>query len=836
MHELQRRSSHRRILAFVLPLVLLGSAIPLASVSAAVGLTAATGGSSISADTHSPGGSGAYTTLVGPSIQEGAAGDLATGGTLVLNRPTGFAFNPGSATAAAGGTGCAGMVLGPVVTTTTTVTIPITTASTSPCTLTVSGLQVRPTAGNPLATGNITNTGTTGPTGGSANYGTLTEVPGAPVLTFTSAAIANTTGGATLAPSPAFHDEDAWGNDRSGDSIQVSIKTGTGTAGAVLTCTPNPRSTSGAGNVTFSGCSIDKAGIGYVLRATTGAAAVDTNAFNISVGPPDKLVFQTYPAASTSSLLAPQPSVAVTDAGGNVITSDNSTVVTLSISSNAGTFTCTGGLSRTVTTGVATFAGCTQTSTGTYTLTTTSSPVLTPVTGAAFTVTSGTANKLAMCWGTALACPTTPPATVSGGMAFSTQPTVRVQDAAGNTVASDSSTVVTLSIASGTPASGGPGTLTCTGGLSMTVTAGVATFSGCAIDKAGVGYRLNASSTPALTTALSNAFTVTAGAATKLAFSVQPPATGSSGTPFPGTIQVAITDAGGNVVTTGITATIALTIGTNPGGGTLSCTGGTSATTVNGVATFTGCAITGSGNGYTLVATATATTPVTSLAPATSTPINLTSVAAAITITTSPPLNGATPPTAVIVWGHDVTLTVHFGGNGANRAFQLQVTRDQVTWSTIANLTTNSAGDASFVYGPSDNRYYRAVFAGAADLSAGTSPTVRVVVRSIILLRPTNLGVVDRITHGTTLTFTATARPNRPELPQARADFVVYRLTSFGWAKVLDRVVAVDLATGRATLTITFSGAGKFYVRAQLVPTPVNANSGWTPVERYDVV
>lgn len=831
----QPRRSHRRLLGIVLPLALLGSLIPIASVSAAAAVTPAGGGSSISADTNLAGGSGS-TTLVGPSLVTAAAGDLGVG-SIVLTSPAGFQFVASSASAGTTGAGCP--TVGPVVTTTTTVTIPITVASTGACTLTVSGLQVRPTLGTPLATtGNITNTGTSGPAA-ATNYGTLTEVPGAPVLTFTSSNINNTTGGATLAPAPTFHDEDQWGNDRNGDSVQLSIKSGTPTSGGpgTLTCTTNPGTTTGAGNVTFNGCSIDKVGNGYVLRATTPSGTpADTNAFNVSLGPQSKLVFQTYPAATTPSLLTPQPSVAVTDAGGNVVTTDNSAVVTLAISSNPGTFSCTGGLSKTVTAGIATFTGCTQTSTGSYTLTATSSPVYTPVTGPTFNVSSGTGSKLAFCWGTGIGCLSTPPATITGGVPFSTQPTIRVQDAAGNTVVTDNSTVVTVSILPGTPTSGGPGTLSCTGGNSMTVTGGVATFSGCSIDKPGVGYRLNAASNPVLTPAQSSAFNVVAGPATKLTFIAQPPSTASSGTPFPSSVQVAITDAGGNVITSGITATIALSIGTNPGGGSLSCTGGNSATTVNGIATFNGCAITGSGNGYTLIATATSTTPTTTLTPATSTPINVTSVGASISISTSPPLNGATPPTAVIVWARPVVFTVHFSGNGANRTFQLQTTKDQVTWNTIANLTTNASGDASFTYRPSDNRYYRAIFAGAADLSAGTSPTVRVVVRSIILLRPTNFGAVKEISLGTSRTFTATARPNRPELPQARANFVVYRFVDGAWHKVLDQIRNVDRTTGKASLTVTFSSRGRYYVRAQLVPTPVNANSGWTPIERYDVV
>src|SRR5262249_21939383 len=265
------------------------------------------------------------------------------------------------------------------------------------------------------------------------NYGSLVEVAGAPTLTFSGGNIANNTGGGTLT-NPMFHDEDTWGNNRSGDSVALAIKAGTGTAGAMLACNTNPKNTNASGDVTFTMCTIDKAGLGYQLRASVGAAVADTNPFNISVGVAAALSFTSYPASMTPSQLTPQPAVSVVDLGGNVVTTDNSTVITLAISSNTGTFSCTGGLSKTVSGGTATFSGCQQTSTGNYTLTATSSPVKPPVTGATFQVTSGPASKLALCWGTALNCPQTPPAPITGGTALSTQPTIRVQDAAGNTV------------------------------------------------------------------------------------------------------------------------------------------------------------------------------------------------------------------------------------------------------------------------------------------------------------------------------------------------------------------------------------------------------------------
>ncbi len=80
---------------------------------------------------------------------------------------------------------------------------------------------------------------------------------------------------------------------------------------------------------------------------------------------------------------------------------------------------------------------------------------------------------------TNLAFTTQPSGTATTGLAFGTQPAVTVEDAAGSTVTDDTSTV-TLALTSA-----GGATLTCTGGVSKAAEAGVATFDGCKIDKAG---------------------------------------------------------------------------------------------------------------------------------------------------------------------------------------------------------------------------------------------------------------------------------------------------------------------------------------------------------------
>src|SRR5689334_1096760 len=65
---------------------------------AAVGITPASGGSAISADTAASGGAGTWTTLGPITIAEGKKTDISAGSgvTLVLKAPSGFEFNTSS--------------------------------------------------------------------------------------------------------------------------------------------------------------------------------------------------------------------------------------------------------------------------------------------------------------------------------------------------------------------------------------------------------------------------------------------------------------------------------------------------------------------------------------------------------------------------------------------------------------------------------------------------------------------------------------------------------------------------------------------------------------------
>jgi hypothetical protein len=95
----------------------------------------------------------------------------------------------------------------------------------------------------------------------------------------------------------------------------------------------------------------------------------------------------------------------------------------------------------------------------------------------------------------------------------------------------------------------GGGTLICTGGLTATVSSGVASFTGCAITKAGTGYQLTASSatSPSLAApASANSFNIVAGTFTQ--YTVGAAATATAGTPV--SVTLTAQDANGNTVTT----------------------------------------------------------------------------------------------------------------------------------------------------------------------------------------------------------------------------------------------------------------------------------------------
>jgi hypothetical protein len=304
--------------------------------------------------------------------------------------------------------------------------------------------------------------------------------------------------------------------------------TGTNATGVVLTETVPANTTADLADSTpgwtlFSG----SGGAGSVYKFTLGAVAAGTSggvvfSVNVNASIPNGTTFLSNtvtitdaandtasgtrltpigPAAAASVIFSQQPSdvqsgmaispavtVTVRDQYGNTFTSGSSTV-TLTLN-NGGTFTGGGNtVNANTVNGVATFSNLRIATAGTFTLTATDGALI-----------SATSNSFNVQTPTKLGFTQQPSNAIVGAPIFPAV-TVAVQDANGNTVTGDTSTV-TLTLNGGTFAGGG-----------NTVTAGamngVATFGNLVISATGT-YTLTATD-GTLTQATSNQFSVGAG-------------------------------------------------------------------------------------------------------------------------------------------------------------------------------------------------------------------------------------------------------------------------------------------------------------------------------------
>src|SRR5258708_15102773 len=172
----------RRLLAGWLCITALLFICPGAWGITAMTITPASGGTAISADSTGT----TWTTLTGPTLSENNPGGIGTG-TIILTIPGGFQLdtsNPVSISVSCVGSGSDLVLTSPAALSGNTITTNITTKSAGGrlCTLTFAGIQVRPTAFTPLASGLITQTRTSSftpnPALTAAQYGQLTEVAG----------------------------------------------------------------------------------------------------------------------------------------------------------------------------------------------------------------------------------------------------------------------------------------------------------------------------------------------------------------------------------------------------------------------------------------------------------------------------------------------------------------------------------------------------------------------------------------------------------------------------------------------------------------------------------
>jgi uncharacterized repeat protein (TIGR03803 family) len=378
----------------------------------------------------------------------------------------------------------------------------------------------------------------------------------------------NATAGSTISPAVTVQIEDASGNVLTSNtsSVTLSIASGPGTLGGTVTVAAVN------GVATFSSLSITTAGT-YAIKAADGSLTTATSSsFTVSAAAASKVAFAQQPTNVTAgSTISPAVTVDIEDQFGNIITSNTSSV-TLAVASGPGTLS--GTLTVAAVAGVATFSTLSTTTAGSYTVKATDGS-LTSATSSSFTVSAAAASKLVF---------TQQPTNVTAGSNISPAVTVDIEDQYGNIVTSNTSSV-TIAVATG------PGTLG--GTVTVAAVAGVATFSTLSITTAGT-YTIKGTD-GSLTSATSSSFTVSAAAASKLAFAQQPTNVTAGSTISPA-VTVDIEDQFGNIITSN-TSSVTLSVASGPG--TLS--GTLTVAAVAGVATFSNLSTTTAGS-YTIKA------------------------------------------------------------------------------------------------------------------------------------------------------------------------------------------------------------------------------------------
>jgi hypothetical protein len=275
----------------------------------------------LSADTNGATGTGVYTSISNQVITEASAGQISTGA-IVLTIPAGFNFKTtaSSVTATVTPVSCpankmltvgtsSGSAAQFITPTSTTISVNVFAKSSgnpSACasTITISGIQVRPTAGTPLASlGALVRSGVSI---GAATYNadSLQEGSGAisnsvSTLTATPASVPADGSAASTITATVL---DQFGNPISGQSVTLSKTAGTGTP----IITTSPATTNASGIATFTVKSTTPAidtftasGSTYSKTVDVTFTAVDTTAPAIPtlVSPADNAVIQ--PSAAT---------------------------------------------------------------------------------------------------------------------------------------------------------------------------------------------------------------------------------------------------------------------------------------------------------------------------------------------------------------------------------------------------------------------------------------------------------------------------------------------------------------------------------------------------------
>lgn len=361
---------------------------------------------------------------------------------------------------------------------------------------------------------------------------------------------------------PSVRVTDAGGNPVSGRAVVFTVTAGLGTT---TPASGTPVNTNASGIASLTQWRLGALpGLNRVLATSSGLTGSPvTFDATATIGAPTQLGLTTQPAGAVSGrVLTTQPVVEVRDVAGNRVAGATS-AVTVTISSGNGTMLGTSTVNAV--NGIATFTNLRVDGSGAHQLRFSASG-LTAATSSTFTVTQ-VANALLV---------HTQPAGARSGVAFTTQPVVRILDDAGLLVTTGAGATlgVTATVASGV------GQLS--GAVAVNAVGGVATFTNLSLSGIGPHTLRFSTIAPAL-----NVVSATVLVEPGLPDSLQPLSTLTQSAPVLTAVSappsVRVRDANGNAVP-GVDVTFAVTAG---GGVIVPSSGSTVTTDASGVATLT---------------------------------------------------------------------------------------------------------------------------------------------------------------------------------------------------------------------------------------------------------
>ena len=555
------------------------------------------------------------------------------------------------------------------------------------------------------------------------NSSVVAVLPGTASKLIISAQPTTATAGVAISPSIQITLQDAYSNTVTSTSKTVTLAIGTNPSSGSLSGTLTATTVNGI--ATFSNVSINKSGTAYTLTAAaTGVSSATSSTFNINPSTATKLGFITEPSNGSAGLfLNPAPIVAVQDTYGNTVTSITDDI-TIAIGTNPSSGSLTGSLVVTTNNGVASFDDLSIDLTGSgYTLDATSAAAYTHKVSNTFNITSSAPTQLAF---------TRSPIDKLAGEVIA--PIVEVQDANGNTITNGAfaSSVITLSLSTGTGA--------LTGTLSMTATNGVADFTSnpVFITTAGTNKILTAVAS-GLSSATSTSFNISAAAPTQLSINAGNAQTATSGAAVSiapsvllkdvynnlvegNTVSFSVTGGGGSISpatvasdASGIATATSWTLGTTAGTNTLTATTGALSVTFTATGTVGAASqiSINAGNGQTAIAgAAVSTAPSVIVKDANNNPVSGVSVTFAVAGG-----GGTVTPTSVTTNGSGIATVTSWtlGTTAGNNTLTASINSGTLTATFTATGTAGTASKLVYTTQPT-----------TATAGSSISPTIQV--------------------------------------------------------------------------------------------------------------